>query len=144
LAAMASRSCTKGSPRPRQGSAPGSLGSYDAARSPLLPPLRRRWCKYNSVVDGAGGRRDELLASVAAGGLAGALSWAIVYPLDLVKTRVQSLPHDCRECEWGMARAGSDIVRRHGWRGLYRGFGITIARVFPVNGIIFSAYEMTS
>ena len=76
--------------------------------------------------------------------LAGALSWAIVYPLNLVKTRVRSLPHDCRECERGMARVGSDIVWQHGWWGLYCGFGITIARVFPVNGIIFLTYEMMS
>ena len=67
-----------------------------------------------------------------------------MYPLDLVKTRVQSLPHDCRKCKQGMARVGSDIVRRHMWRGLYRGFGITIARVFPVKWIIFPEYEMTS
>ena len=61
--------------------------------------------------------------------LAGALSWAIVYPLNLVKTRVRSLPHDCRKCERGMARVGSDIIRWHGWQGLYHGFGITIASV---------------
>ena len=79
-----------------------------------------------------------------AGVLAGALSWAIVYPLDLVKTRMRSLPHDCRECKWGMARVGLDIVRLHGWRGLYHGFGIMMVRVFPVNGIIFPSYDMTS
>ena len=44
----------------------------------------------------------------------------------------------------GMARVRSDIVRRNGWRGLYRGFWITIARVLPVNGIIFLTYKMTS
>ena len=117
---------------------------YNAARSTLLLSLRRQRQKYKGDVDGAGGRQDELLASVAAGVLAGALSWAIVYPLDLIKTRVRSLPHDCHECEQGMARVGPDIIRRHGWRGQYRGFGITIARVFPVNGIIFPTYEMTS
>ena len=56
---------------------------------------------------------------------------------------MRSLPHDCRECEQGMARVGSEIVRWHGWWGLVHGFGITIARVFPVNGIIFPTYEMT-
>ncbi len=110
----------------------------------LLPSLRWQWRKYYGDVDGASGRRDKLLASVSAGGLVGALSWAIVYTLNLVTTRVQSLPHDCRECERGMAQVGSDIVQQHGWQGLYRGFGITIARVFPVNEIIFLTYEMTS
>jgi len=81
---------------------------------------------------------------IAAGGLSGTLSWAIVYPLDLIKTRIQSLPHNCRARERGLVRVGSDVVRRHGWRALYRGFGITMMRAFPVNGIIFPTYEMTS
>jgi hypothetical protein len=43
-----------------------------------------------------------------------------------------------------MARVGSDLVRRHGgWQGLFRGFRITIAKVFPVNMIIFLTYKMT-
>ena len=96
---------------------------YNTMRSELLPSLRRQSREYEGNVDGAGGRRDQLLASVAAGVLAGALFWAIVHPLDFVKTRVRPLPHDCCECERGMARVGSDIVRQHWWRGLYRGFG---------------------
>jgi solute carrier family 25 carnitine/acylcarnitine transporter 20/29 len=138
------------------------FGSYDATRSALLPSLRRRRRRRGddgddgdddgissaaaTTANATGGRRcrDELLASIAAGGLSGTLSWAIVYPLDLIKTRIQSLPHDCRACERGMVRVGSDVVRRHGWRALYRGFGITMMRAFPVNGIIFPTYEMTS
>ena len=134
------------------------FGSYDATRSALLPYLRRRRRRRGddgddgissaaaTTANATGGRRrrDELLASIAAGGLSGTLSWAIVYPLDLIKTRIQSLPHDCRAREWGMVSVGSDVVRRHGWRALYRGFGITMMRAFPVNGIIFPTYEMTS
>jgi solute carrier family 25 carnitine/acylcarnitine transporter 20/29 len=135
------------------------FGSYDATRSALLPSLRRRRRRRGddgdddgissaaaTTANATGGRRrrDELLASIAAGGLSGTLSWAIVYPLDLIKTRIQSLPHDCRAREWGMVSVGSDVVRRHGWRALYRGFGITMMRAFPVNGIIFPTYEMTS
>ena len=99
------------------------FGLYDTARSVLLPSLWRQRRKYDGNVDGVGGRWDELLASLVASNLAGALSWAIVYTLTLVTTRVQSLPHDCRECERGMAQVGSDIVQQHGWQGLYRGFG---------------------
>jgi solute carrier family 25 carnitine/acylcarnitine transporter 20/29 len=131
------------------------FGSYDSTRSALLASMRRRRRRRDddddddddagSISTTTGGRRrDELLASIAAGGLSGTLSWAIVYPLDLVKTRIQSLPHDCRKRERSMVRVGSDVVRRHGWRALYRGFGITMMRAFPVNGIIFPTYEMTS
>ena len=64
------------------------FGLYDTARSVLLPSLWRRRRKYDGNVDGVGGRWDELLASLVASNLAGALSWAIVYPLNLIKTRV--------------------------------------------------------
>ena len=67
-----------------------------------------------------------------------------MYPLDLIKTRIQSLPHDCRARERDMVHIGLEVVRWHGWRVLYSGFGITMMRAFPVNGIIFLTYEMTS
>jgi hypothetical protein len=88
-------------------------------------------------------RRDEILASVAAGGISGSLSWAMVYPLDLIKTRIQSLPMDCERVERSMAHVASDVIRKHGYGAMYRGFGVTILRAFPVNGIIFPVYEWT-
>jgi len=81
---------------------------------------------------------------IATGGLSRTLSWSIVYPLNLIKTWIQSLPHDRRARERDMVRVGLDVVRRHGWRALYSGFGITMMRAFLVNGIIFPTYQMTS
>jgi solute carrier family 25 carnitine/acylcarnitine transporter 20/29 len=69
---------------------------------------------------------NEWSACVFAGGTAGALAWGVVYPVDLLKSRIQALPLDASRTEW---------------RALYRGVGITLMRAFPVNGIIFCVYE---
>jgi len=79
-------------------------------------------------------------ASALAGGLSGALTWMIIYPLDVIKSRIQTGPLE-RELRRGMWTVGRDIVEEKGWRGLFRGLGITLVRAFPVNAIIFPVYE---
>lgn len=54
---------------------------------------------YDSVrasIISSWGNDRQLLSSIVAGGIAGSLGWAIVYPLDFIKTRIQSLPLSCR------------------------------------------------
>ncbi|KAL7553723.1 hypothetical protein ACHAWF_017193 [Thalassiosira exigua] len=48
--------------------------------------IKQRLCRLG------GGIESSLAASILAGGISGSLSWAIVYPVDLVKSRVQILP----------------------------------------------------
>ena len=50
---------------------------------------------------------------------------------------------DCKRSERSMAYVASDVIRKHGYSAMYRGFGVTILRAFPVNGIIFPVYEWT-
>mmetsp|Transcript_1682 Transcript_1682/g.3223 ORF Transcript_1682/g.3223 Transcript_1682/m.3223 type:complete len:328 (-) Transcript_1682:2066-3049(-) len=84
------------------------------------------------------------LSSIVAGGVAGSLSWAVVYPIDLIKSRIQALPLTAAKDELTMWSIVAKIVKEQGWSSLYRGFGITVFRAFPVNGIIFPTYELTS
>ena len=89
------------------------------------------------------GPQHTLLASIAAGGTSGALSWAAAYPMDLIKSRIQALPMNCRMRDRSILHVAQQVMRRQGWRALYRGLGITMVRAFPVNGIIFPTYEVT-
>ena len=63
-----------------------------------------------------------------AGGIGGALSWFVNYPIDVVKTRVQS-----GECN----------TFKEGWRmgNLWRGVSICMARGALVNGVGFLTFE---
>ncbi|KAL9182761.1 hypothetical protein ACHAXT_004040 [Thalassiosira profunda] len=79
-------------------------------------------------------------ASALAGGISGAWTWAIIYPFDVIKSRIQTSPLE-RHLQKGMVTVASDIVREHGWRHMFRGLGVTLCRAFPVNAIIFPVYE---
>jgi hypothetical protein len=81
-------------------------------------------------------------ASALAGGISGAFTWAIIYPFDVIKSRMQTSPLD-RNLQKGMWTVGSDLVKKHGWQYMFRGLGVTLVRAFPVNAIIFPVYEFT-
>ena len=81
------------------------------------------------------------VASAFAGGCAGSITWGMVYPIDVIKTRIQTAPLTTPSSELGMIHVGKQIVAQHGWRYLWRGLGITLVRAFPVNGTIFPVYE---
>ena len=62
------------------------------------------------------------------GGLSGLLGQSITYPLDVIKTRVQS----------GYCK---NIKAAYKIGNLYRGYSICLLRAFPVNAIGFLSYE---
>lgn len=70
------------------------------------------------------------------GGAAGIACWAVVYPIDVIKTKVQ------------MARAGVTMRQivlanyyRSGVRFFFRGFGPSMARVALMNGIALTMID---
>jgi len=84
------------------------------------------------------------MASAISGGISGSLTWAMIYPFDIIKTKIQTAPlHSTKPSQSKIWYVAKDIVTKHGWRHLFRGLGITLVRAFPVNGIIFPVYEFT-
>lgn len=69
----------------------------------------------------------------ASGSIAGVLSWLLTYPLDIIKTQVQS----------GESRTIREAVykMRGGHISSVAGLGFCMARAFITNGIGFAAYE---
>jgi solute carrier family 25 carnitine/acylcarnitine transporter 20/29 len=84
---------------------------------------------------------NEWSACAFAGGTAGALSWGAVYPVNVLKSRIQALPLDASRTESSLGHIARSVVKRDRWKALYRGLGIILVRAFPVNGIIFCVYE---
>jgi len=88
---------------------------------------------------------------LGAGGIAGCITWASVYPLDTVKTRYQTQSmsnlDERKPLIAGERRYTStlhcikDTLRQEGLSGMYRGIGITMVRAFIVNAVTFYGYE---
>jgi solute carrier family 25 (adenine nucleotide translocator) protein 4/5/6/31 len=82
------------------------------------------------------------LVQMASGGLAGAGSLCIVYPLDYARTRLASDvgtgKRDFKglgDCLVKTARGPSGIL------GLYNGFGVSVAGIIPYRGVYFGLYD---
>ncbi|XP_053214689.1 mitochondrial basic amino acids transporter-like isoform X2 [Panonychus citri] len=77
-----------------------------------------------------------------AGGLAGALSWLFIYPIDVIKTKIQTegakYDHSLIKCTKSMYKDSS-----LGWRIFFRGFTPTLVRAFPVNAVTFYVVNKT-
>ena len=82
-------------------------------------------------------------ASALAGGIAGSITWVAVYPVDVIKTHIQTAPLDTPGSELRVWTIGTRLAQEHGWRFLFRGFTVTVLRAFPVNATLFPIYEYT-
>lgn len=112
-----------------------------------------RFATYDRAVgwmerEGGAGR---VAATIVGGGIAGMVTWASHYPLDLVTARMEADVVLSREggrigrgkgrCRMGMLDHFGDIYRTQGLRGYFRGIGPCLLRAFPVNAAIFLTYE---
>jgi solute carrier family 25 (mitochondrial adenine nucleotide translocator), member 4/5/6/31 len=85
------------------------------------------------------------LTNMASGGLAGAGSLCIVYPLDYARTRLasdvgsgQKTFNGLSDCLIKTAKGPSGIL------GLYNGFGVSVAGIIPYRGVYFGMYDSLS
>lgn len=86
-------------------------------------------------------RGDQSVMKVfIAGGVAGALSWVVLYPIDVVKSRYQG---DVLGKYAGAWDCFVQSVRTDGWRSMGRGVGAVTLRAFISNGACFSAVAWT-
>ncbi|KAK3799352.1 hypothetical protein RRG08_063491 [Elysia crispata] len=105
------------------------FGGYEVSRHFLTPE---------------GKNKDEIgpLRTIICGGVGGVSLWVLIFPADVVKSRVQVQsvagvkPPTFREMFM-------KILRQEGVKKLYTGLGPTVVRTFPATGALFLAYETT-
>ena len=82
-----------------------------------------------------------MVASFFLGGFAGAASWFFTYPIDYIKTVIQS--QNVNKLQFKSAvHCARMKYEEEGMRTFYKGLGVTMLRSFPVNGIGFVAFEL--
>lgn len=126
------------------------FASYDYLKDGLHTIMKQRYVSKEKSVnpqlipqpfDPTAGQK--FFASSLAGGVAGSLTWGIVYPFDVIKTKIQTAPLDATGPAVNIWKVGAELVAKHGFGHLFRGLPITLIRGFPVNGTIFPVYEFT-
>ena len=72
---------------------------------------------------------NKIFNSFISGGIAGWISWLMSYPIDVIKTRIQS-------------NHSNNIFQAYKYGNLWKGFGVCSARSFIVNGFGFYFYDL--
>jgi solute carrier family 25 carnitine/acylcarnitine transporter 20/29 len=115
--------------------------------------LTSRWMVERMRRNGNEGQGMEAMKAVLCGGFAGVVTWASVFPLDVVKTRVQTQVlrggENAPLIGTGAAegrRLGAIEVARNAYRNegasvFFRGLGVCSVRAFIVNAAQWAVYE---
>ena len=101
-------------------------------------------------------RAASTMDVLVSGGIAGVITWASIYPLDVIKTRVQvqdasiaygnesSALLGSSQRRKGALQIASEVFRAEGAGAFYRGLGICSARAFVVNAVQVSCHPSSS
>ncbi|CAM9170752.1 unnamed protein product, partial [Hapterophycus canaliculatus] len=95
---------------------------------------------YETVVRTGKESRYEVPLEVLyfmAGGLAGVVGWAVVMPIDSVKSIIQTA-----DKPQSMFRTAQMVHQTQGWRALFAGLTAALVRAFPANAALFLGYEV--
>ena len=112
------------------------MGLFFSTYETLRPPLATMALPFGS-------------GDATAGVLASVLAKTGVFPLDLIRkrlqvqgpTRVRYVGGKIPVYGKGVWRTGMAIIAKEGWRGLYRGLGIGLVKSAPANAITMWTYE---
>jgi solute carrier family 25 (adenine nucleotide translocator) protein 4/5/6/31 len=84
------------------------------------------------------------MINVASGGLAGAGSLLIVYPLDYARTRLASDVGSGERHFSGLLDCLVKTTKQRGILGLYNGIGVSIVGIIPYRGVYFGLFDTLS
>eukprot|EP00584_Thalassiosira_punctigera_P012903 CAMPEP_0172553436 /NCGR_PEP_ID=MMETSP1067-20121228/50899_1 /TAXON_ID=265564 ORGANISM="Thalassiosira punctigera, Strain Tpunct2005C2" /NCGR_SAMPLE_ID=MMETSP1067 /ASSEMBLY_ACC=CAM_ASM_000444 /LENGTH=338 /DNA_ID=CAMNT_0013341627 /DNA_START=76 /DNA_END=1092 /DNA_ORIENTATION=+ len=100
---------------------PSALGTYNKEIPSLLP----------LVTPFAGG---------VAGGLAAVSSQLIVVPMDVISQKLMVMEDSVFKEKGSATKMARSIINTEGWRGLYRGFGLSLFTSLPAGSIWWATY----
>lgn len=86
-------------------------------------------------------RSNYALSSMTAGGLSGATYWLLLYPIDVIKSKAQSINLPSASSKFSYISLIRSIWAVNGARSFYGGLSACLLRSFPVNATTFCVYE---
>jgi len=111
-----------------------------------IPCFASYFCAFEAVKKALTpkGQRPSLTTTFLAGGAAGFAFWGMWYPLDIIKTRMQTdalMPADRKYKS--IPDCVSQIFREGGSKAFFKGYVPSIFRAIPINASIFLAVTTT-
>jgi len=106
--------------------------------------LSYEWFKRSIFSPSPGVLNQETpkMGMFVSGGIAGVLGWLVTYPLDVIKSRIQT-DSFTRPQYSGIIDCVKKSYLESGWRVFFKGLVATLARAFVVNGVTFLGYEFS-
>ena len=87
-------------------------------------------------------QQPTLLTTFFAGGCAGVTSWTCIYPIELIKSRLQSDASSPSARKYkGIVHCFTETLRHEGAGAFFKGFNMCILRAIPANCFCFMGYE---
>lgn len=85
-------------------------------------------------------KKDDigLLRTMIAGAVGGITLWTVIFPADVIKSRIQ-----IGNIKETMLSVGAKIIKEEGVSALYNGLKPTIVRTIPATAVLFVVYEYT-
>jgi solute carrier family 25 carnitine/acylcarnitine transporter 20/29 len=85
---------------------------------------------------------SPILHKMIKGTLCGFVLWGSMYPIDVIKTIIQGTPIENKQKKY--TEYIKEIYTKHGAKGFYKGFYLTMFRAIPVNIGIVTAIDLFS
>jgi len=111
---------------------------YSAIDMSTFEALKLAYIKWS------GKEEPGVLALLAFGSVSGSVGATSVYPINLVRTRLQASGSSGHPQKYtGVWDVAQRTYAQEGWRGFYRGLAPTLAKVIPAVSISYVVYEHT-
>ncbi|PWV19762.1 putative mitochondrial carrier protein [Trypanosoma cruzi] len=101
--------------------------------------LTFQWVIRNMLHEGQSFAEASPFVHFLGGGCAGVVFWTSIYPIDALKTKIQTGKGGYGELSF--VRGMMQLYMREGMRGCMRGYTVTALRAFPGNAVLIAVYE---
>lgn len=120
------------------GGPPGQLSEPTTASSPSCTAHEE-----DGILDWESWKGDvPFWEHAVAGSCAGLVEHCVMYPLDTLKTRLQStLAANSRGAAASLRQLTTELYTQAGWRGFFRGLGAICMGCVPAHAALFSVFE---
>lgn len=123
----------------------GLVGQYPYSAIDLTTfEYAKRWWVRRREQQGFTGQDTHPNAAMTAaiGGFSGGLGASLVWPLNLLRTRLQTTQTSLHPRQYnGIADVARQTVATEGWRGLFKGITPNLVKVVPSVAITYTVWE---